>query len=111
MEKPSVLYMGRLDPRKRPELTLELGHLFPEITFHIVGKARIASYEKDLKEKYADQKNIIFHGFVDQFAGDLHHQLLTNAAIHINTAVREGLPNSFVEAAGHKCAILSAVDP
>ena len=29
----------------------------------------------------------------------------------VNTATREALPNSFLEAAAHKCAILSAVDP
>ena len=29
----------------------------------------------------------------------------------VNTAAREGLPNPFLEAAAHRCAILSAVDP
>jgi hypothetical protein len=29
----------------------------------------------------------------------------------INTSAREGLPNTYMEAAGHRCAILSAVDP
>jgi hypothetical protein len=29
----------------------------------------------------------------------------------INTAAREGLPTSFIEACAHKCAILSSVDP
>jgi hypothetical protein len=31
--------------------------------------------------------------------------------ILVNTAAREGLPNAFIEAAAHQCAILSAVDP
>ena len=31
--------------------------------------------------------------------------------ILVNTAAREGLPNSFIEAAAHQCAILSSVDP
>lgn len=29
----------------------------------------------------------------------------------VNTATREALPNSFLEAAAHQCAILSSVDP
>jgi hypothetical protein len=29
----------------------------------------------------------------------------------VNTAAREGLPNAFIEAAAHRCAILSEVDP
>jgi hypothetical protein len=29
----------------------------------------------------------------------------------VNTAAREGLPNAFLEAAAHRCAILSGVDP
>ena len=41
----------------------------------------------------------------------MHHQLFSQACIHINTSVREGLPNSFIEAAGPQCAILSHVTP
>lgn len=108
---PSVLYMGRLDPRKRPELTLSLAKDFPHITFNIAGKARIPEYEMKLVENFSQYTNIRFHGFVDQFQDDLHHQLLSESWVHINTAIREGLPNSFVEAAGHKSAILSYVDP
>jgi len=29
----------------------------------------------------------------------------------VNTSAREGLPNVFIEAASHHCAILSSVDP
>ncbi|MEO5906939.1 MAG: glycosyltransferase family 4 protein [Saprospiraceae bacterium] len=110
-EKPSVLYMCRIDPRKRPELTLSLAGDFPDVTFHIAGKARMPAYESDLKEKYGHFPNLHFHGFINQFEGNAHHELLSQSWIHINTSVREGLPNSFVEAAGHKCAILSQVNP
>jgi glycosyltransferase involved in cell wall biosynthesis len=108
---PVVLYMGRLDPRKRPELTLKLAKKFPEVTFKIAGKSRLPAYEEQLKSKYKDQKNIEFLGFINQFVGDAHQKLLSAAWIHINTAAREGLPNSFIEAAGHECAILSSVNP
>ena len=31
--------------------------------------------------------------------------------VFVNTAAREALPNAFIEAASHQCAILSSVDP
>jgi glycosyltransferase involved in cell wall biosynthesis len=108
---PVVLYMGRLDYRKRPELTLELAKEFPQIKFQIAGKARVPAYEEKLKQTYGHLENVSFLGFVKQFEGDMHHQLFSQAWIYINTSVREGLPNSFIEAAGHKCAILSHVNP
>jgi len=110
-ESPVVLYMGRLDQRKRPELTLQLAKDFPEVLFKIAGKSRIPQYEIKLKEQFGHIPNVEFVGFVDQFKGDMHHQLFSQAWIHINTSVREGLPNSFIEAAGHQCAILSHVNP
>ncbi len=108
---PTVLYMGRLDHRKRPEATLNLAKCFPQVQFRIAGKSRNPEYENHLKETYSIYPNIEFLGFVKQFEGDTHHRLLTEAWIHINTAIREGLPNSFIEAAGHSCAILSYVNP
>jgi glycosyltransferase involved in cell wall biosynthesis len=108
---PVVLYMGRLDYRKRPEMTLELAKEFPEIKFEIAGKARIPAYESKLKQTYGHLENVNFLGFVKQFEGNRHHQLFSQAWIYINTSVREGLPNSFIEAAGHQCAILSHVNP
>ncbi len=109
--QPSVLYMGRIDPRKRLELMLELAGDFPEVIFKIAGKARVPEYEIHLKKTYSKYSNIQFLGFIDQFEGDTHTRLLSEAWILMNTAVREGLPNSFVEAAGHRCAILSQVNP
>lgn len=110
-ERPIVLYMGRLDQRKRPELTLRLASDFPHVRFKIAGKSRIPQYEIQLKEEFSHLPNVEFLGFIDQFNGDRHHQLFSEAWIHINTSVREGLPNSFIEAAGHQCAILSHVNP
>lgn len=110
-DKPTVLYMGRIDPRKRLELMLELAKDFPEVTFNIAGKARVPEYEFQLRKTYTQYPNIRFLGFIDHFKGKAHSNLLSEAWILINTAVREGLPNSFVEAAGHRCAILSHVNP
>jgi glycosyltransferase involved in cell wall biosynthesis len=103
--------MGRIDPRKRPELALSLAEKFPDVTFHVAGKSRNPEYKNKLMAEFGHFSNIHFHGLINQFEGAQHHQLLSQSWIHINSAIREGLPNSFVEAAGHKCAILSHVDP
>jgi glycosyltransferase involved in cell wall biosynthesis len=39
------------------------------------------------------------------------HQLLSDTWIFVSTAVREGLPLTFLEAAAYGCPIISRVDP
>ncbi len=107
---PQVLMMSRLDPRKRPELFLSLAAKFPQVQFHIGGKSRVPVYEMELKQKY-NRDNLTFHGFIDQFRGTLHHDLMEQSWIMVNPAIREGLPNSYLEAAAHQTAILSYVNP
>ena len=55
--------------------------------------------------------NIEFAGFIDQFSSPRYAEILEQSWVMINPAVREGLPNAFLEAASYQCAILSAVDP
>ena len=50
-------------------------------------------------------------GFLDQFDGNAHTQVLQKSWVLVNTSAREGLPNAFLEATANKCAILSEVDP
>ncbi len=106
---PNIVSMSRVDKRKRPELILSLAEKFPEVQFHIAGKSRREEYYTALQQQF-NAPNIIYHGFVDQFNGTKHHDLLEQAWLLINTAAREALPNSFLEAAAHQCAILSFVN-
>jgi glycosyltransferase involved in cell wall biosynthesis len=50
-------------------------------------------------------------GHVDQFESGQVESVLSSSWILVNTSVREGLPNAFLEAAAHGCAILSSEDP
>lgn len=108
---PTVCYVARLDRRKRPELFLNLAEKFPEVEFLVAGKSRQRSWEASLHRRYGHLANVKMLGFVDQFISDLHSQILSKSWILVNTATREGLPNSMLEAAAHGCAILSHVDP
>jgi glycosyltransferase involved in cell wall biosynthesis len=110
-EQPTVCYLARWDRRKRPELFLDLAASFPEVRFVAFGTSRDREYERQLRSRYANLHNLELPGHVDQFESDRVHQALSESWILVNTSVREGLPNAFLEAAAHGCAILSAADP
>lgn len=110
-ERPMVCFVGRWDRRKRPELFFELAKAFPEVQFVAMGQARTAAQTEALRRRYGGLGNLELRGFVDQFASAEFQQVLSRSWILVNTALREGLPRSFLEAAHFKCAILSRVDP
>ena len=108
---PTVCFVSRLDRRKQPEKFLDLAIQFPHVQFLAAGYSRDPKWEEQLRQKYQSLPNLHFTGFINQFEGDTLSALLSKSWILVNTAAREGLPNSFIEAAAHQCAILSAVDP
>ena len=108
---PTVCFLARWDRRKRPELFFELARSFPRVTFVAVGRARDQAYEAELRQAYGHLPNLRLVGFIDQFRSAELSQILEQSWVVVNTAAREGLPNAFLEAAAHRCAILSAVDP
>jgi glycosyltransferase involved in cell wall biosynthesis len=64
-----------------------------------------------LRARYANLPNLEMPGYLDPFNADGLSSILSPSWIMVNTALREGLPNAFLEAGAHGCAILSAVDP
>ncbi len=110
-EQPTVCYVARLDRRKRPTLFLDLARRFPHVKFIAMGKSRDPKWDASLRTAYANIPNLEMTGFVDQFSTDEHSRILGQSWVMVNTATREALPNAFLEAAAHRCAILSGVDP
>lgn len=110
-QRPTVCFVARLDRRKRPELFCELARRHPQISFVMVGKSRDPAFERQIRDKFAAVINLEFTGFVDQFSSQRLSDIFAHSWILVNTASREGLPNAFLEAMAHRCAILSAVDP
>jgi glycosyltransferase involved in cell wall biosynthesis len=109
--EPTVCYLGRLDRRKRPERFLDLAARFPDVRFICVGEAQDRAYDAQLRQRYAAIPNLQLTGFIDQFRDQRVSGILGASWVLINTSAREGLPNTYMEAAAHRCAILSAVDP
>jgi glycosyltransferase involved in cell wall biosynthesis len=108
---PTVCFLARWDKRKKPEIFLQLAKSFPEIKFIAIGKGRNNNYDNYLRKKYSNLKNLTMTGFINQFESDKISKILETSWILINTATREGLPNSFLEALAYKCAILSSLNP
>lgn len=104
-DTPSVVWLARLDPIKRPELCFNLAKNCPHVDFFILGKSHFGI---DYESKYKDVKNLHFLGFQ---SGDIKEETLSKAWILINTSIYECMPVSFLEALAHKCALLSTVNP
>lgn len=109
--EPTVCFVGRLDRRKRPELFFGLVERFPDVRFIAVGASNDPAWDQSLRDRYGSLANLEMRGFVDQFRTNELSEILSRSWILVNTSAREGLPNSLLEAAAHRCAILSAVDP
>jgi glycosyltransferase involved in cell wall biosynthesis len=109
--RPTVCFLSRWDRRKRPELFLALARKFPEVRFVALGESRDKLYGNRLRAEFAGLPNLEMPGHLDQFGSAAVSDVLSESWILVNTSVREGLPNAFLEAAAHQCAILSAVDP
>lgn len=107
--EPTVCFVGRLDRRKRPERFFALAGAFPDVRFIVAGTAQDPRFAAELAR--LARANLDQRGFVDQFAGDELSAILGASWVLINTSAREGLPNSFIEACAHRCAILSPMDP
>lgn len=110
-ERPTVCYLARWARRKRPELFLELAWQFPELRFIAIGSSRDAEFDQQVRTRYADLPNLEMTGHLDPFGPSRLSTVLSQSWIMVNTASREGMPNAFLEAGAHGCAVLSAVDP
>jgi glycosyltransferase involved in cell wall biosynthesis len=109
--KPTVCFVGRWDRRKRPELFFELAIRFPSVKFIAVGQSRDPAWESALKSRYSRVANLQLIGFVDQFRSPQLTEILGESWVLVNTAAREGMPTSMLEALASQCAILSQVNP
>lgn len=109
--RPTVCFVGRFHPRKRPELFFELARDFPDVEFIAVGEAEDKAGSLALRRKYSSIPNLELTGAINQFESDRLSRILAKSWVLVNTSPLEGLPIAFIEAAAHRCAILSFLDP
>jgi glycosyltransferase involved in cell wall biosynthesis len=109
--RPTVCFVGRWHGIKQPEHFLELARQFPAVDFIAVGGAPEQAEDAVLRERYGGIANLEMTGVIDQFNSNRLSEILARSWILVNTSLREALQTTFIEAAAHRCAILSYLDP
>jgi glycosyltransferase involved in cell wall biosynthesis len=106
--RPTVVFLGRLDPIKRPWLFVELARRFPQADFLMLGQSHFTGDGAWSVSPESFPSNLRLLSHVD---GAEKARLLRTASVFVNTAVHEGLPVSFLEALHCGLPILSCQDP
>ena len=105
-EKPTVVFLARLDPYKRPWLFVELARHFPEVEFIFLGKAHFEGEGAWKPEGLPENVKLMGH-----IIGEEKIRLLSSAWVLVNTSIHEGLAVSFQESLKCETPILSSVNP
>lgn len=110
-DKKHILWVGRRQDFKRPQLFLELAKAFPQELFVMIcpkNNPDDKSWDK-LQQSVRDISNL---RFIEKVPFE-HIQIYFNQAkVFVNTSVSEGFPNTFIQAGIGRAALLSLkVDP
>ena len=95
--RDAILWVGTMRSWKRPRLFLDLAGMLPSYRFVMVG-GRASGEGRLYEELQAEAKgigNLDFRGFVP------YHEIgpyFDRAALLVNTSIREGFPNTFLQA-------------
>lgn len=109
--KSTILWVGRMQPLKQPELFLALAERLPKERFVMVvmGSEHQGAWEQSVRSRAAALSNVAVH---DDVPWRLIGRFFEEAKLFVNTSRYEGFPNTFVQAALHATPILSwGVDP
>jgi len=104
---PTVIFLARLDPYKRPWLMFELAKAFPHVQFLVVGRSHFegrGSYQVD----FGQFPNVRSFQHMD---GLEKARMLTEAWFLVSTSAHEGVAISYLEALKCETPLLGMVDP
>lgn len=103
--QPTVAFLARLDPYKRPWLFAELARHFPQVEFRFLGQSHFSGPGSFDTSNLPPNVRLLGH------VGEAEkHRLLSEAWVAINTSVHEGLAVSFLEALACETPLLSCVN-
>ena len=103
--RPTVAYLGRLDPIKRPWLVFALAERMPEVEFVMMGKAHF-----DGEGAWAPSRippNVRLTGHVE---GEEKRRVLGTAWLALNTSIHEAVAFSFLEALACRTPMVAGVE-
>jgi glycosyltransferase involved in cell wall biosynthesis len=101
--RPWVVFLGRLDPIKRPWVFEALAAAMPEIDLVVAGRLHI-----DVGWAPSTAPNLHHLGHVDGVSKDA---LLAGAAATVNTSIHEAIPLSLLESLHHGTPLVACLDP
>jgi glycosyltransferase involved in cell wall biosynthesis len=105
-QQPRVIFLGRLDPIKRPWVFVELARRFPEVEFLMLGQSHFQGRGSWVPRQLPE--NVTLLGHID---GEQKLHLLASAWVLVNTSIHEALPISFLEALACDTPLLSCTNP
>jgi glycosyltransferase involved in cell wall biosynthesis len=106
--RPRFLWAGRFAPQKRPQVLVEVARLCPEADFDVVGGESSGAPDPAMQDAARDLPNLRLHGFVpNREMGPLYDRALALLC----TSLREGFPNTFLEAWSRARPVVTTVDP
>jgi glycosyltransferase involved in cell wall biosynthesis len=105
-ERPAVVFLGRLDPIKRPWVAVELARRLPDVPFHFLGQPHFDGDGAWIPAGLPPNARV--HGHVD---GESKRRLLGEAWALVNTSIHEGLPVSLLEALAAGTPVVACRDP
>jgi len=107
----NILWVGRCERIKQPEMFVSLAQVFPQESFVMVcpPAASGAAYFESVRNQALRQRNLTFVEHVPFREIAAYFQA---AALFVNTSIQEGFPNTFVQAWMHGAPVVSlSVDP
>jgi glycosyltransferase involved in cell wall biosynthesis len=103
--RPRVVFLGRLDPYKRPWIFVALAERWPDVEFLMMGQPHFTG--PGAWQPRGLPPNVRLVGHAD---GQLKREILASAWVLANTSVHEGLAVSFLEALSFETPLLATVD-
>ncbi|HEX8146491.1 MAG TPA: glycosyltransferase family 4 protein [Pyrinomonadaceae bacterium] len=104
--RPLVVFLGRLDPIKRPWLFAELARRFPEVEFLFMGHSHFEGEGAWRPEGLPPNVRLLGH-----VEGAEKMRLLSSAWALVNTSIHEALAVSFLEALSCETPVVSCQNP
>jgi glycosyltransferase involved in cell wall biosynthesis len=105
-----ILWVGTIQPNKRPEQLLELARRLPQRRFVMVGGPAIgasAEYYEGIKREAQSLPNLQFRGFLPIAEAE---RCFDDARLLVSTSLFEGMPNVFLQAWARGIPTVATVD-
>lgn len=104
-----ILWVSTIREWKRPELFLEIATRLPNLQFVMIGgPSQNTSIFAEIQQAASRLSNVVFKGFIPYSEIGTYFD---NAAIFLNTSIKEGFPNTFLQSWARRIPTISFFSP